>query len=151
MAGRARLGESAPGPRGPARDRLGRMPKDLAGGGAGREPGEAGLYQPPNRLSNVRCLGGSFPQFWLGSGWFWRPSRGRPVLSRAPMSVIEIQALTRRYGARRGVEAVNLRVPEGSLFGFLGPNGAGKTTTIRVLLGFLRPTAGAARVFGLDS
>src|SRR5262245_46809100 len=36
------------------------------------------------------------------------------------------------------------------LFGFLGPNGAGKTTTIRVMLGFLRPTAGSARMFGLD-
>src|SRR5437879_62676 len=36
------------------------------------------------------------------------------------------------------------------MFGFLGPNGAGKTTTIRVMLGFLRPTAGAARIFGLD-
>ncbi len=66
------------------------------------------------------------------------------------MTVIEIKSLTRRYGSRRGIEAVNLTVPEGSLFGFLGPNGAGKTTTIRVLLGFLRPTAGAASVFGMN-
>ncbi len=66
------------------------------------------------------------------------------------MSLIALQALTRRYGSRRGVEEVSLSVPEGSLFGFLGPNGAGKTTTIRVLLGFLRPTSGSARVFGLD-
>ena len=66
------------------------------------------------------------------------------------MQAIEIQSLTRNYGPRRGVEAVNLAVPEGSLFGFLGPNGAGKTTTIRVLLGFLRPTSGSARVLGLD-
>ena len=67
------------------------------------------------------------------------------------MSVIQIENLTRRYGSRRGVESVSLAVPEGSIFGFLGPNGAGKTTTIRILLGFLRPSAGAARVFGLDS
>ncbi len=66
------------------------------------------------------------------------------------MPAIEITNLTRRYGARRGVESVNLTVPEGSLFGFLGPNGAGKTTTIRVLLGLLRATSGQARVLGLD-
>ena len=66
------------------------------------------------------------------------------------MSQIQLDNLTRRYGRRRGVERVSLSVPEGSLFGFLGPNGAGKTTTIRVMLGFLRPTSGEARIFGLD-
>jgi ABC-2 type transport system ATP-binding protein len=65
-------------------------------------------------------------------------------------ALIEAQNLTRAYGSRRGIESVSLSVPEGSLYGFLGPNGAGKTTTIRVLLGFLRPTSGAARVFGRD-
>jgi beta-exotoxin I transport system ATP-binding protein len=64
--------------------------------------------------------------------------------------VIETQSLTRRYGKRRGIESITLSVPEGSLFGFLGPNGAGKTTAIRVLLGFLRPTAGSASIFGFD-
>jgi ABC-2 type transport system ATP-binding protein len=64
--------------------------------------------------------------------------------------VIETQSLTRRYGRRRGIESITLSVPEGSVFGFLGPNGAGKTTAIRVLLGFLRPTAGSASIFGLD-
>lgn len=66
------------------------------------------------------------------------------------MAVIATQALTRNYGSRRGIEGVALRVEEGALFGFLGPNGAGKTTTIRVLLGFLRPSSGAASVFGMD-
>ena len=66
------------------------------------------------------------------------------------MAAIETDDLTRRYGARRGIERVSLTVPDGSRFGFLGPNGAGKTTTIRVLLGFLKPTAGQARVFGRD-
>jgi len=64
--------------------------------------------------------------------------------------LIHLENLTRRYGRRRGIESVSLSVPEGALFGFLGPNGAGKTTTIRVLLGFLRPTSGEARIFGLD-
>ena len=66
------------------------------------------------------------------------------------MSLIHLDRLTRGYGCSRGIEGVSLSVAEGSLFGFLGPNGAGKTTTIRVLLGFLRPTGGAARIFGLD-
>ena len=66
------------------------------------------------------------------------------------MSLIRLDNLTRHYGGRRGVERVSLSVAEGVLFGFLGPNGAGKTTTIRVMLGFLRPTTGAAKIFGLD-
>ena len=66
------------------------------------------------------------------------------------MAILETTALTRFYGNRRGVESINLSVPEGSLYGFLGPNGAGKTTTIRVLLGLLRPTSGTARIFGRD-
>src|SRR5262249_300112 len=75
---------------------------------------------------------------------------GPAPISCLLVQAIEIQSLTRRYGPRRGVEAVNLAVPEGSLFGFLGPKGAGKPTPIRVLLGSLRPTAGSARVLGLD-
>jgi ABC-2 type transport system ATP-binding protein len=66
------------------------------------------------------------------------------------MNIIETSNLTRRYGSRRGIERVSLAVGRGEIFGFLGPNGAGKTTTIRVLLGFLRPTGGDARIFGLD-
>jgi ABC-2 type transport system ATP-binding protein len=66
------------------------------------------------------------------------------------LSIIQIRQLTRTYGARRGIQDVSLEVAPGSLYGFLGPNGAGKTTTIRVLLGFLRPSSGEARVFGMD-
>ena len=58
--------------------------------------------------------------------------------------------LTRRYGRRVGIQDLVLGVPAGTVFGFLGPNGAGKTTTIRVLLGFLRPSGGRARIFGRD-
>ena len=63
---------------------------------------------------------------------------------------IETFALTKYYGRRRGVSDLFLQVQQGSIFGFLGPNGAGKTTTIRLLLGFLRPTAGTAQVLGYD-
>lgn len=66
------------------------------------------------------------------------------------MSVIVTHQLTRRYGRRVGIQDLDLQVSEGVVFGFLGPNGAGKTTTIRVLLGLLRPSAGSARVFGMD-
>ncbi|MFC0003845.1 ABC transporter ATP-binding protein [Micromonospora siamensis] len=58
--------------------------------------------------------------------------------------------LTKFYGRRRGIEDLTLEVRTGEVMGFLGPNGAGKTTTIRLLLDFLRPTAGRATVLGLD-
>ncbi len=64
--------------------------------------------------------------------------------------VIETVGLTKRYGARRGIDDVTFTVAEGEVFGFLGPNGAGKTTTIRLLLGAIAPTAGRATVFGID-
>ena len=67
------------------------------------------------------------------------------------MEAIHTEALTKSYGRARGIVELDLQVPPGTVFGFLGPNGAGKTTTIRVLLDFLRPTAGSARVLGLDS
>jgi len=64
--------------------------------------------------------------------------------------VIEIRGLTRRYGKLDAVNGLNLTVPAGRCYGFFGRNGAGKTTTIKCLLNLLRPTAGTARVFGLD-
>jgi ABC-2 type transport system ATP-binding protein len=64
---------------------------------------------------------------------------------------IEIRGLTRWYGTRRGVLDLDVTVHEGEVFGFLGPNGAGKTTTIRMLLGFIRPSAGSATIWGLDT
>jgi ABC-2 type transport system ATP-binding protein len=67
-----------------------------------------------------------------------------------PETVIETQGLSVYYGRQRGIVDVDLRVNQGEVFGFLGPNGAGKTTTQRVLLDIIRPTAGEARLFGLD-
>ena len=60
-------------------------------------------------------------------------------------------ALSKSYKEIHALKDLDLRVPEHSIFGFLGPNGAGKTTTIKLLLGLIRPTAGSASVFGLDS
>ncbi len=58
--------------------------------------------------------------------------------------------LTKTYGANRGIHDVDLTLEEGEVFGFLGPNGAGKSTTMRTLLGFMTPTSGTGRIFGLD-
>jgi ABC-2 type transport system ATP-binding protein len=64
---------------------------------------------------------------------------------------IETSALTKFYGASRGIEDLDLRVERGEVFGYLGPNGAGKTTTIRLLLDLIRPTRGWAAIAGLDT
>ncbi len=66
-------------------------------------------------------------------------------------AAVETHGLTKSFGAARAVDRLDLCVAAGQVFGFLGPNGAGKTTTIRLLLALHRPSAGSARVFGLDS
>jgi ABC-2 type transport system ATP-binding protein len=58
--------------------------------------------------------------------------------------------LSKRFGERTVVDALNLAIPRGSVCGFVGPNGAGKTTTIRMLLGLIQPTAGSGTILGGD-
>ncbi|HEY2793772.1 MAG TPA: ABC transporter ATP-binding protein [Micromonosporaceae bacterium] len=66
--------------------------------------------------------------------------------------VIQAAGLVKRYGrgrdAKTALDGLDLTVDTGEVFGYLGPNGAGKTTTIRLMLDFIRPTAGDIRVFG---
>ena len=64
--------------------------------------------------------------------------------------VVECRGLTRRFGAFTATDQVSFQVRKGEIFGLLGPNGAGKSTTFKMLCGLLRPTAGVARVAGLD-
>ena len=64
--------------------------------------------------------------------------------------MIRLTSLTKRYGDFTAVDAIDLHVPRGELFGFLGPNGAGKTTTLRMIAGILRPTAGRVEIAGID-
>ena len=64
--------------------------------------------------------------------------------------MLEAVALTKEFGSVRALDALNLRVDPGEVVCLLGANGAGKTTTINLFLGFLEPTAGAARVDGVD-
>lgn len=64
--------------------------------------------------------------------------------------MIRLQGLTKKYGKFTAVDAIDLDVPRGQLFGFLGPNGAGKTTTLRMIAGILRPTAGRVYLGEID-
>jgi len=64
--------------------------------------------------------------------------------------MIQLHALTKRYGRFTAVDGLDLHVPRGQLFGFLGPNGAGKTTTLRMIAGILRATSGSVRIGGVD-
>ena len=64
---------------------------------------------------------------------------------------LETTSLTKRYPGKLALDRLNLTVVPGEIFGYLGPNGAGKSTTIRLLLDLIRPTAGSARILGMDS
>src|SRR6202166_4323521 len=73
------------------------------------------------------------------------------------MRAIEILGLEKIYNAgfwrkrsKRALRPLNLAVEEGEIFGFLGPNGAGKTTTLKILMGLVFPTAGSARILGME-
>ncbi|WP_242343353.1 ABC transporter ATP-binding protein [Anaeromyxobacter terrae] len=71
-------------------------------------------------------------------------------MSAGGSAAVVASGLTRRFGALVAVDRVSLSVARGEIYGFLGPNGAGKSTTIRMLCGLLAPSAGSARVAGVD-
>lgn len=97
-------------------------------------------------------LGSDPPGWWAwpaGRRSYWQSTatacsrrKGRTVLTR---TAIAADRLTKRFGPVTPVRDLTLEVHPGEVVGFLGPNGAGTTTTIRLLLGFLRPTAGRCR------
>ena len=66
------------------------------------------------------------------------------------MAVLVLDGLSKRFGARLAVDRVSFEVKEREVFGLLGPNGSGKSTILRLVTGYLRPTAGTARVAGID-
>jgi ABC-2 type transport system ATP-binding protein len=88
------------------------------------------------------------------------PDLGRPGLAARPMrggrpitiltSMIDVENLTKRYGAHTAVDGVSFRCDPGTVTGFLGPNGAGKSTTLRMIVGLTPPTAGSAAVLDTD-
>lgn len=97
--------------------------------------GSAGLEDAP--AAQVSALGDSVGSSEVGS---------------APVSgaLVEVQHLWRRYGSLVAVRDLSFCVGRGEIVGFLGPNGAGKSTTLRVLVGYLGPSAGNVRVNGFD-
>ena len=64
--------------------------------------------------------------------------------------IVQTRGLCKQYGKVLRVDRLDLRVPEGAIYGFLGPNGAGKSTTLKMILGLVRPTAGSISVFGKE-
>ena len=65
--------------------------------------------------------------------------------------IVRTQGLCKQYGKVLRVDRLDLRVPEGAIYGFLGPNGAGKSTTLKMILGLVHPTAGSISVFGKEA
>ena len=70
---------------------------------------------------------------------------------RAIQTIIQTQGLTKRFGKTEALSGVGLEVPGGAIYALVGANGAGKTTLIKLLMNILAPTAGSARVLGIDS
>ena len=77
--------------------------------------------------------------------------RGLDPSAKTAQLVLQADGLTKHYGPVIALERLDLGLNAGEVLGYLGPNGAGKTTTIRLLLGLIRPTAGRARIFGMDT
>lgn len=64
--------------------------------------------------------------------------------------MIEVSALSKRFGKKVAVDALTFSAKPGEVLGFLGPNGAGKSTTMKMITGFLKPSSGSAKVMGID-
>ena len=100
------------------------------------------------RRSTATERGAREPQAGRGPGSTARVGR-RPSADGAPRS-IAVEHLVKRFGAFTAVDDLTFSVKPGEVFGLLGSNGAGKSTAIRMLCGLLAPTAGSARVLGID-
>lgn len=83
------------------------------------------------------------------AGWRAPARRGALSPTFAAMS-ISVRSLTKIYGTQRAVDDISFEIKKGEVVGFLGPNGAGKSTSMKMITGFLPPTAGNASVAGFD-
>src|SRR5262249_45232133 len=88
--------------------------------------------------------------------WRHPESRGPGFIRRSaaaaawPLRMIELRNLEKSYGETRALKGVSFSISKGEILGLLGPNGAGKTTAMKIVVGYLLPTAGSATVAGLD-
>lgn len=64
--------------------------------------------------------------------------------------MVDVRSLAKRFGPMIAVDGLSFSVAQGEVMGFLGPNGSGKSTTMRMLTGFLLPSAGTAQICGID-
>lgn len=78
------------------------------------------------------------------------PALAPPTVAPFAGPALELRGLTKRFGAKVAVDAIELIVPQGSFYGLVGPNGAGKTTTLSMATGLLRPDGGVSLVHGID-
>src|SRR5690554_1810508 len=79
------------------------------------------------------------------------PDGGEPAPSGTePPIALRLRGLVKRFGETLAVDALDLDIPTGSMFGVVGPNGAGKTTTLSMATGLLAPDAGTVHVYGID-
>ncbi len=102
---------------------------------------------PPTAASNAAILPTALVPAAPGAAD--QPVTHSPPLAPAPAALQTIN-LTKRYGSLTALEALNLELERGDVFGFIGPNGAGKSTTMKIVAGLLQPTSGSARVLGRD-
>src|SRR4051812_17417131 len=99
----------------------------------------------PGEPSPVRGRGKSVREFSTPP-----PTGLGPPSSQGTLMLLRTEGLTKRYGSFTAVDRLDLEVAPGEVVGLLGPNGSGKSTALRMLLGFLRPSAGRAAVGGHD-
>ncbi len=90
------------------------------------------------------------PSAWPQAAPIPMPYMAQTSLFPPPDSAVVAWGLTKRFGKKVAVDGLTLAVRRGEFFGFLGPNGAGKSTTIKMMVGLLRPDAGAALIGGID-
>jgi ABC-type transporter Mla maintaining outer membrane lipid asymmetry ATPase subunit MlaF len=123
-------------------DEAGQLDRRLAGRGAPRR----GLFVdgttlPTSRQPDRRAESPTWAMYPAGCA-------GSVDVMTASAAAIDVRGLTKSYGDRKVVDGLDLTDPTGTVAGLIGPNGAGKTTTMAMLLGLVRPTAGAGSVLG---
>ena len=104
------------------------------------------MLSPPAAI----CAGASTAAHHLPHGWTKsKPNMSFPIQAETP--VLELEALTKRYGRKEAVSAVSFTVRQAELVGLLGSNGAGKSSTLRMIAGSLAPSNGYVRICGCDT